>query len=975
MSLSLIDIYIVIGYLMLIAVVGLWVSRGQNTAAKFFIASKSIPGWVVAFTLMGTMISTGTFVGHPGTAFQKGLILLVPHLLLPAVLLVVAKFVVPFYRRVVHMSAYEYIGRRFGLAGRLYTSFGFLADRTFDIGVTLVTTAIAVNVLTGWDLRMVIVGLALFTATYTMLGGIKAVVWTDVAQGTFLIVGGLFVLLRLLFAPEAGAPFAVVGEAWRGGRLTLGSWDFSWASLFDAHTTTLWLFSVTYLSKWLRRYIADQHIVQRYLIARSDAEASRAVFTGALLCVPVFALFMFIGSCLYGFFSLAGVPGPELGDRVMPFFMSHYLPAGMLGVVVAAILAAAMSTTSSDLNSVATVVTTDFFGTAFPHASERARLLWGRVNIVIGGLIASGCALLLIPEKGLAPLMERAVTVAAILSGGTLGLFALGFLTRGATRRGCYVGIAACLGFMTWAILSQPAARVVDFGFNFPFNPILIGICGHLVLFTTGWIASRVLGGYCPADVEELTIYSPRFRESSATAAQRARSEAPNVLLVIVDDMGVHQLGANGSRFYETPEIDRLAAEGAHLTGAYAASPICSPARAALYTGIHPARLRLTNYIPGTEPEHPRLFTPAWQRFLPVEVDTLGDVLKRAGYATGHFGKWHFAPDYHYAPGRPTDPESQGFDDVLVTRKPAPDVDPERDPHSIERVTAAALNFMQRPRAEPFLCVIAHNALHRPEIAPAALVQKYAAKPDADNDANRPALGAMLESVDRSIGQLREGLRACGRDRDTLIVFVSDHGSFGRSATRKPLRGAKADLYEGGLRVPLIFHLPGRIRGGRCHGPVFGADVFNTIVDFCTGRATDGQDGISLRATVEQGRPSAPARAELCWHYPHYHHLGIAPCGAIRCGRWKLIEWFDRTIGGATDGPPYELYDLENDPGETTNLAAAEPARCADLARRLRTWRREVGAQEMTRNPRFQSAGDRNVAPPPPGDLTNPFNK
>ncbi|MSU25090.1 MAG: hypothetical protein EXS32_14880 [Opitutus sp.] len=507
MSLHLFDVIIIALYFVLIAGIGLYVARGQNTAAKFFVAGHSIPGWVVSFTLMGTIIGTGTFVGHPGTSYQKGLILLLPHMLLPVVLLVVARFIVPFYRRVVKMSAYEYIGHRFGLGGRIYTSMGFLADRTFDIGVTLLTTAIAINVLTGWEIKTVIYGVALFTAAYTMLGGIKAVVWTDVAQGTILIIGGSFILLRLLFAPEAGAPFAVVGEAWRGGRLTLGSLDLSWASLFDYQKTTLWLFLITYFVQWSRRYITDQHLVQRYLIARTDAEASRAAVTGALICVPVFFTFIFSGACLYGFFALAKVPGPELGDNVMPFFMSHYLPSGLLGLVVAAILAAAMSTVSSDLNSVATVATNDYFATFFPKTSDRARLLCGRIMVVVGGVLAAMAATFLIPEKGLAPVMERALTIAAILSGGTLGLFCLGFLTRTATRRGCYVGMACCLAFTGWAVLSEPRHRVIDFGFNFPFNPILIGFLGHLVLFGTGWLASRIFGGHRPDDIDRLTFY------------------------------------------------------------------------------------------------------------------------------------------------------------------------------------------------------------------------------------------------------------------------------------------------------------------------------------------------------------------------------------------------------------------------------------------------------------------------------------
>ncbi|MBL9215925.1 MAG: sodium/solute symporter [Opitutaceae bacterium] len=518
MSLSPLDLIVLAMYFALIAGIGVYVSRGQNTAAKFFIAGRGIPGWVVAFTLMGTIIGTGTFVGHPGTSYQKGLILLAPHMLLPIVLLFVAKFIVPFYRRVVRMSAYEYIGQRFGIGGRFYTSFGFLADRTFDIGVTLLTTALAVNVITGWDIKLVIFGTALFTAAYTMMGGIKAVVWTDVAQGTVLILGGTFVLLRLLFAPEAGAPFAVVGEAWRGGRLTLGSTDFSWASLFDQENSTLWLFCLAYGVQWTRRYVTDQHLVQRYLIARTDAEASKATFTGAMICVPVFFTFMFIGACLYGFFSLARVPGPEMGDSVMPFFMIHYLPHGILGLVVAAIMAAAMSTVSSDLNSVATVATTDYFTHFFPQSSDQARVLCGRIMVLAGGVLAACAATMLIPSKGSAPVMERAIIIATILSAGTLGLFALGFGTRTATRRGCYIGMACCVLYMSWAILTEPKNRVLDLGFNFEMNPILIGVFGHLILFGTGWLASKLFGGYRPENVEDLTFWSHKIKYPASPA-------------------------------------------------------------------------------------------------------------------------------------------------------------------------------------------------------------------------------------------------------------------------------------------------------------------------------------------------------------------------------------------------------------------------------------------------------------------------
>src|SRR5688572_1749130 len=178
-----IDGFILVAYAIVIGAIGLWAARKQKTTDQYFVARRSMPAWAVAFTLMATLISSGTLVGHPATVYQKGMILLLGNLILPAVLVFVALVIIPFYRNVVRMSAYEYIGLRFGLGGRLYSSFGFLADRVFDVGVTLLTTAIPLKVITGWNLASIIVVVGVFTILYTTVGGIEAVVWTDVVQG------------------------------------------------------------------------------------------------------------------------------------------------------------------------------------------------------------------------------------------------------------------------------------------------------------------------------------------------------------------------------------------------------------------------------------------------------------------------------------------------------------------------------------------------------------------------------------------------------------------------------------------------------------------------------------------------------------------------------------------------------------------------------------------------------------------------
>lgn len=446
-------------------------------------------------------------------------------------------------------------------------------------------------------------------------------------------------------------------------------------------------------------------------------------------------------------------------------------------------------------------------------------------------------------------------------------------------------------------------------------------------------------------------------------------SPPPNILLIVADDMGVDQLGSalGGGGFFETPCLERFAAGGACFHRAYATAPVCSPARASLYTGQHPARLHLTEFIPGSTVRNPRLLTPPWQRGgLPVSAVTLGDALKAGGYATAHFGKWHLAADYNHAPGRPMDPESQGFDEVVPTLKPTAGADPEPDPHHIERLTDLAIAYCRRPQARPFFCVLAHNALHRPELAPAALVAKYAAKAGADPAVHRPALGAMVEQLDRSIGRLLDGLAAAGRDRDTLVVFTADHGAYGPRDRPTRHRGAKADLYEGGLRVPLLFRWPGQIAAGTvCGQLVSGADIFPTLLAAAGARADGPLDGVNL-GPILWGTTETPPHAALYWHYPHYHHLGVAPCAAVRVGDFKLIEWFEAGLGAAgAMGPACELFNLANDPGETRDLAAAEPRRCEVLRRQLREWRQAVGAQEMSLNPNYDPNVPTELAPPP----------
>ncbi len=446
----------------------------------------------------------------------------------------------------------------------------------------------------------------------------------------------------------------------------------------------------------------------------------------------------------------------------------------------------------------------------------------------------------------------------------------------------------------------------------------------------------------------------------------REEDSAPNIVFILADDLGWHQLGCYGNSFYETPNIDRLAREGIRFTQAYAAAPVCSPTRASVMTGKYPARLHLTDFIPGNPYPFAKLRTPDWTKALPLDEVTIAEWLRGRGYATGHFGKWHLNKDKEYRPGRPGDPGSQGFDTVLTTRKPSPDDDPCADAHHVELITRHALEFIRWNRNKPFFCYVTHNAIHRPQLECPDLVAKYERKPGADPlRGNNPTAGAMVETLDKSVGRILDQLDELGLTNNTLVVFFSDNGPLYGFDARKPLYGGKGDLYEGGIRVPLLMRWPDGVSGGAvCHTPVISNDFLPTFADILGAlAAAPAMDGESMLPLLRGG--DGLDREALYWHYPHYHRLTsddgvvdhpVKPHGAVRAGRYKLIEWFEQSIEGPDTPGALSLYDLDEDPGESKNLVSAMADKARELYRMLREWRKSVGAQEMTRNPDYDPA-------------------
>jgi arylsulfatase A len=441
---------------------------------------------------------------------------------------------------------------------------------------------------------------------------------------------------------------------------------------------------------------------------------------------------------------------------------------------------------------------------------------------------------------------------------------------------------------------------------------------------------------------------------SGYAKADKYNKSKPNFLFILADDLGWSQLGCYGSSFYETPNIDRLAAEGMRFTDAYAACPVCSPTRASIMTGKYPARLHLTDFIAGGNYPAERLKQPEWQKYLPLEEITIAEVLKNAGYATASFGKWHLSIAKQPPESRSYNPDKQGFYETIITYKPRGNQDPEKDAHNVETITGKSLEFLEKNKDKPFFLYVTHNTIHSPILGKKKLVEKYRNKAGVDLPENNPVIAAMIEELDNSTGTLLRKLDELGIADNTIVVFFSDNGGLERVARQTPLRSGKANLYEGGIRVPLIVRWPGVTRPGSiCSEPVISVDFFTTFVEILglQNMVKNPIDGVSLVPLLK--RSGSLKRKAVYWHYPHYHSSSIGPGGAVRCGDYKLIEWYDETICGR--GNVFELYNLKDDIGELNNLAKKMSRKTEELSIMLANWRRKVNAQMMTPNPDYDS--------------------
>ena len=430
----------------------------------------------------------------------------------------------------------------------------------------------------------------------------------------------------------------------------------------------------------------------------------------------------------------------------------------------------------------------------------------------------------------------------------------------------------------------------------------------------------------------------------------------PNIVLVLADDLGVPQVGCYGSSFYETPNIDKLAKNGIRFTNAYAAAAICSPTRAAILTGKNPARLHLTDFIAGNNNRSYPLLQPNWQKVLPLEEETIAEVLKQNGYRTGIFGKWHLSKDKAPPKSLSHNPDKQGFDESFITYKPANYLPigtwqtAEEDGHSVDTLTNKAIDYIKRNKERPFFLLLSHNSIHDPVMEKQLSIEKFKNKAGAIKAENNPVIGAMVQRMDQAFGRLYQAIEQLSLLENTVIIFYSDNGAKDKSMRQTPFRKGKGWLYEGGIRVPFIVQWKGKIKANQILNiPVNSIDLFPTILHLTSSDRpiNNSIDGLNLLPLLENQR-TLPKR-NFFWNYPHYHKgSGMKPACAIRSGDFKLIKWYENELLNKDD--VYELYNLKEDVSETNNLATIYPEKVAALNTLLEDWMLSVDAQKPTIN-------------------------
>ncbi len=483
------DLVVLAGYFVVTLAVGLAFWKRSRSVAGFTAAEGSLPGWLTGLSILGTYVSSISFLALPGKAFASNWNSFAFSLSIPVAAWVAVRWFLPFYRQGGHVSAYTHLEARFGHWARLYASACYLLTQLARIGTVTYLMALPMHVLLGWDIRMIILVTGVTTTLYTFIGGIVGVIWTDAIQTVILMVGAVLcaVLMVLGLPGGAGQLFSLGLEH---DKFSLGSFGPGLGQ------PTFWVVLVYGIVINLQNFGVDQNYVQRYHTARSDAEARKSIWVGALMYVPLSAVFFFIGTALFAYYTANpdGLPAayrdPARSDSVFPWFIVSVLPSGVTGLLIASIFAAAMSTISSSLNSVSTVFLNDYYlRHVNAHAPERTRMRVLYAATVATGLLGTGLALAMIHVRSA---LDAWWTLAGIFGGGMLGLFLLGFLSRRAGRAAAILGVAVGVVVILWMSLSPKWTGTLE-PFRSPFHSFLTIVFGTASMLVVGLLVTALV--------------------------------------------------------------------------------------------------------------------------------------------------------------------------------------------------------------------------------------------------------------------------------------------------------------------------------------------------------------------------------------------------------------------------------------------------------------------------------------------------
>ncbi len=500
-KLSTLDLGVLVLYLGGLFVMGLYFYRQNDTTEEYFLGGRRFKGWVIGLSLVGTSISSITFLAYPGDAFKTAWLRFLPNLMLPVAIFIAAKYFLPFFRRDKTTTAYEFLEYRFGPSVRIYGALVFIIAQIVRVSLILYLVSLVLQEITGWDAATCIVIGGSVVAAYTIFGGINAVIWTDVIQTIVLLTGGIVCLVVIVNSLPGGIG-QILEVAARDGKLAFSELKDGqliatrWQPDLFSKTASMML--VVGLIGWLTEYSSNQNTIQRFCASRSDHEARKAMLVCVLVSLPTWAFFMFLGTALYVFFqafpaTIAAeiLAGEQKAEQILPFFIIHYMPPGLVGLVIAAALAAAMSSLDSSINAISTVSISDIYRRHLNRSANDSHylLIAQAISVVVGLLMICGAVYLDKTETN--TLQDTATILTSLLAGGLLSIYCIGFFTKRGDARHILIGISGTMFFTGWTIMS--AQSLLPEKFSFPFDLYYTGFIGNVVMFVLAYCSSFLL--------------------------------------------------------------------------------------------------------------------------------------------------------------------------------------------------------------------------------------------------------------------------------------------------------------------------------------------------------------------------------------------------------------------------------------------------------------------------------------------------